>query len=369
MAIVRRKQTTTAAAGVTTVAKEQPKQIYTPHESIKWASTGCPVLNLSLSGNVDDGLPIGHVVNAIGEHTTGKTLLLCEVINNIWYVEHKQRQKKVLLAINEPENKFNFDLAIDNGLPASEIIWEHSATVEEWLEWQTNILNQNVGKYDIIFIGTDSLDGFDNLRAQKAAKKRGTGTQDFKVGLANTLDRLFKESRGLIKKANCINYMVSQVRDNINAKPWEKKKKRAGGNALNHNATIIFWLGQRGDILHDNGTPQGVRIEVEVEKNHAGQPSRPVRFNILYGYGIDYIGSTVDFAREIECLDNVIKRGGSWYSYKGATVGQGDGVVVPFLETNPEAYNDLLDALQVKWDALIEEAKLHRRPKWPTQQQ
>lgn len=360
MSVVRRNK----SSDTTKIADSVAEDVHTARpldvEQIDWISTGCPTLNLALSGNVRNGFPIGRVTNGIGTRDTGKTLLACEVVNQAYYVDHKKLGKSLYVAYNEPENKFDYQLAANNGLPVDFIHWDHTKDSDSWYNWAVNCLNQNVGKYDIMIMVTDSLDGILSKREQKHAnKKNSVGAQDYKVGVPSMLSYFFKENSGLIKECNCVFYIISQVRANIGAKPWERKLTRSAGHALDHYATIIYWLEERGNIEHENGMAQGKNINVEVEKNHAAVPSMPVDFRILYGYGLDHIGSSIEFATKHE----ILVPSGSWYSWGGEKF-QGKANLEPFFEENEAAYQALLEAIQHKWDAMRAEAQIKRKPKW-----
>jgi len=358
MSIVkRRKSTSESVNDIESHVKEGNRpQI----EEIQWISTGCPTLNLALSGNVGKGFPVGRIINGIGTKDTGKTLLACEVINQAWYNEGKKKGKSVYIGYNEPENKFDYKLAADNKLPVDEIEWVHTQDSDSWYNWATNCLNQNRGKYDLMVLTTDSLDGILSKREEKHAKKKSSvGAQDYKVGVATMLSHFFKENSGLIKECNCVFHIISQVRAKIGAKPWERKLTRSAGHALDHAATIIYWLEERGSIEHDNGMQQGKNVNVEVEKNHAAIYSMPVEFRILYGYGIDNIGSAVSFALEY----GILVPSGSWYDWDGERF-QGKNKLEPFFDENPSAYLELLSKIQQRWDEMRNEAKVQRRPKW-----
>ncbi len=358
--VLRKKSSVESAKEVTNHVQDKSQhQIIVP-EQIEWVSSGCPTLNLALSGNINNGFPKGRIINGIGGHTTGKTLLWCELANNVYYGEGKKQGKKVLIAVNEPENKFDYQLAADNHLPINDIIWEHSPTIEHFCNWTVNILTDNKGKYDTILLILDALDRLDNARELKKDKKKGMEQQDYKVGIPTMLSKFFHaENTKLIKESNCILHIVSQIRDNVGRKPWEKKYVRSGGNALDHAASIIYWLYQKGEMKHENGMIQGFEIEIDVEKNHAALPSRTTRFNILKGYGIDHIGSAIDFAIENE----IIVPAGSWYNIGGEKV-QGQDKIAPLLEESTELYDNLLIQIQEKWNSMEEEAKIKRKPKW-----
>ena len=81
------------------------------------------MLNLALTNHVEQGYPIGRVINPIGDYSTGKTLLACEAVNSVWYIEHLLKKKRVKIYYDEPEHAFDYRLAAKFNMPLKEIIW------------------------------------------------------------------------------------------------------------------------------------------------------------------------------------------------------------------------------------------------------
>lgn len=86
---------------------------------------------------------------------------------------------------------------------------------------------------------------------------------------------------------------------------------------------------RRKEILPDN---TGIRVKVKVVKNKVATPFKAVMIDILFGSGIDRMGSTLDAALEL----GVVERKGSWYAYKGKNMAQGRLKAVELLKADPD---------------------------------
>jgi len=102
----------------------------------------------------------------------------------------------------------------------------------------------------------------------------------------------------------------------------------SGGNALKFYSSVRLDT-RRKEILPDN---QGIRVKVKVVKNKVAAPFKSVMLDVLFGSGIDRMGSTLDAAQDL----GIVERKGSWYSYKGSNIAQGRSSVVEALKNDEE---------------------------------
>jgi recombination protein RecA len=63
----------------------------------------------------------------------------------------------------------------------------------------------------------------------------------------------------------------------------------------------------------------GIRVKVKVVKNKVAAPFKVIELDILFGEGIDKMGSLLDAALDL----GVVQRKGSWYSYQDTNFAQG----------------------------------------------
>jgi recombination protein RecA len=89
--------------------------------------------------------------------------------------------------------------------------------------------------------------------------------------------------------------------------------------------------------LKDGDEVQGSQTRVKVVKNKVAPPFRKAEFDIMYGEGISREGEIVDLGAEL----NVIKKSGSWYSYKDSKLAQGRDATKAVIKDNPELADEL----------------------------
>ena len=351
----------------TTLLKPLPKQ------HLNFVSSGSWMLNLALTNNVDNGYPIGRVVNGIGSYSTGKTLLACEAVNSVWYDYHLEQGKKVKIYYDEPEDAFDLDLAKEFNMPLEEIIglkerlpdWKKtkddfkaSKTIENVYTNIKQIVETESNKYDVILYILDSLDSVSDSREIKHINKKGVGAQDYGAGKPSVLSQMFRTCIQAVNQSNVLFLILSQVRSNIGV-TFGPKLNRSGGHALDHYSSQIFWLYEKDKIEAANGINQGIEVEVNVDKNKTGSRYNKVRFDILHGYGIDNLSSAVNFL-----WDN------NGFEISGAYLTWVDGkkyyrsVLIEKAINEPETAQQLKEILQNHWTKMIEEAAIKRPPKY-----
>lgn len=136
---------------------KQMESLTSSPENLYWISSGCSLLNLALSGDVDCGYPIGRIINIFGSASSAKSLLAQELALSAYFIEGKKKGKKVKVVYDDSEHALDIDLAIAFGLPMDEIDLIHSRTVEEFhsILWKKIDEYKN---YDLLIFVEDSLD-------------------------------------------------------------------------------------------------------------------------------------------------------------------------------------------------------------------
>lgn len=91
---------------------------------MNFIGSGGWILDLALTGKIDDAYPIGRVVNIVGDYSTGKTLLACEMINNVYWLNEclpEKDQLNIAMFYDEREWAFDLDLAEEFNMPLHKI--------------------------------------------------------------------------------------------------------------------------------------------------------------------------------------------------------------------------------------------------------
>ena len=76
---------------------------------------------------------------------------------------------------------------------------------------------------------------------------------------------------------------------------------------------------------------------MKVVKNKVAPPFRIAEFDIIYGRGINSAGCLLDMAAEMD----IVKKSGTWFSYKEDRIGQGRDQARNFLEANPDMLKEI----------------------------
>lgn len=131
-----------------------------------------------------------------------------------------------------------------------------------------------------------------------------------------------------------------------------------GGNAIKYAATIQMRImrsmaAKDGKILNESGDIIGNRHKVKVVKNKISAPFTEAIFNIMYGKGIDRISEIFNIGVE----HNIIEKAGSFYSYDGMKLGQGEANTLAFLRENVDITKKIMSHIQRDIKRIEEETK------------
>ena len=242
--------------------------------------TGCIMLDLALSDNVYQGYALGSLVNIVGDSSSGKTFLLLSLLATLAY---DKRFKDYLLVYDEPEAALMIDIPKLFGKEADKRIIRYSSdTVEDFYE-RIRKLCEKKAKF---VYGLDSLDAL----SCKAEKKSLEGYHLEKPKLMSMILRNIVRD---LRDQDSLVVIISQTREKIGVR-FGERKTRSGGKALRFYSTHEIWLAIK-EHLEEKKKDVGVKVKARVKKNKVLGKLRDIEFDILYDYGIDDIGSVIDF--------------------------------------------------------------------------
>ena len=170
------------------------------------------------------------------------------------------------------------------------------------------------------------------------------------------LGELFRRLTQKINKKNMLLVIVSQIRDAIGV-TFGETKRRSGGKALDFYAYQIVWLYNKG-LAKDGDITTGIEIKANVKKNRVWKPFRIANFNILFEYGIDDLGSMVDYLIDKKFY---LKSGNGKITYGENTYSREN--FIQFISSNNKE-QEVKDAVKQVWDKLEEDARVVRKPKY-----
>jgi len=159
---------------------------------------------------------------------------------------------------------------------------------------------------------------------------------DSHIGLqARLMSQALRKLSGNVHRSNAILFFINQIRMKIGVM-FGSPETTSGGNALKFYSSIRLDIRRVGAIKTGEESV-GNRTRVKVVKNKLAPPFKSCEFDILFGTGISRAGDALDLGVE----DKIVEKSGAWYSYDGNRIGQGRETARAFLETNPQALNDI----------------------------
>jgi recombination protein RecA len=296
-------------------------------EDIDAISSGSLGLDIAMGVG---GYPRGRVIEIYGPESSGKTTLTLHAIA-------EAQKAGGIAAFIDAEHAFDRFYAEKLGVDIDNLIISQPDHGEQALEIAENLVRS--GAIDIIVI--------DSVAALTPKSEIEGEMGDSKMGLhARLMSQALRKLTATISKTNCTMVFINQLREKIGVM-FGNPETTTGGNALKFYASVRLDIRRSTQIKDTNSVAIGNKTRVKVVKNKVAPPFKLAEFDIMYGEGISKVGEILDIAVEFE----VIKKSGSWFSYKDTKLGQGRDAVKLVLKDNP----DLMEELETKILHLIAE--------------
>lgn len=289
------------------VIKEKEKKIKENKvEKINYLRSGSTLLDMVLGGNKNVfGYKSGCIFNIIGDSSSGKTFIANECLAYNFY-KHKGKLKFLYDDCEQgytfdSKNLYGFDIMTEK-MPKSKTVEELFVNINNFID---SIKEDEAGIYVV-----DSLDSLDSKEGKKRADDRiklakkgkepekGTYAMEKQKFLSN---EFFRHLCQKLEEKNCLLILISQVRANIGVM-FGEKYTRSGGKALDFYAHTCLWLAVAEKIkktVKVNGTTVerqiGVKIKAKSKKSKTPRPFRECFIDVFFDYGIDEIGSNINF--------------------------------------------------------------------------
>lgn len=322
--------------------------------------TGSTLFNCSCSDHPHAGFQLGKLVNLIGDSSSGKSFLALTCLAKI---AHSSRFDKYDLFYDDAEHAAEFDLDYLFGPVATKRVEQiGSHTIQHFRKKVSSLINK---KRKFIYV----LDSFDNLTSDEELKRlaeEAKKTKEDKKGKGSYgtekvrgLNELLRKMCEGLKRLDSSVIVVSQVRDKIGSS--FPMKTRTGGHQLRHNSTHEAWMSIVGKE-YKKDTEIGVKSRVKLTKNKlTGKvgKGRVVDFSIFNDYGVDDVGSCVDWLAAVhwDKEDKTIKA--EEFNVEGTRL-----KVIRFIEREG-AEAELEQLVGQVWNEREEALRVKRKPRFP----
>ena len=101
---------------------------------------------------------------------------------------------------------------------------------------------------------------------------------------------------------------------------------------------------RKSEAIKEGKEVIGNRTKVKIVKNKVAPPFRSCVVEMLYGEGISLNGEILDVAVDMD----LIKKAGSFYSYKGERIGQGRENARKYIIEHPDMFDELDKTIREK---------------------
>ncbi len=286
------------------------------HGAVEVVSTGALSLDVALGVG---GLPRGRIIEIYGPEASGKTTLAQHVAAEV-------QRKGGIAAIVDAEHAMDPEYARALGVNVDELLISQPDTGEQALEITEQLVRS--GAVDVVIV--DSVAAL----VPKAEIEGEMG--DSLPGLqARLMSQALRKLTGVVSKTNTMVIFINQLRQKIGVM-YGNPETTTGGNALKFYASIRLDI-RKIETLKKDGVEIGNRVKVKVVKNKVAPPFRVAEFDIIYGRGINTAGCILDIGAEMD----IIKKSGTWFSYKEERIGQGRDQARTFLEAHPDMLKEI----------------------------
>ena len=287
-----------------------------PSVSVETIPTGALALDVALGVG---GIPRGRIIEIYGPESSGKTTLAQHIVAEC-------QKRGGIAAFVDAEHALDPEYARNLGVNVDELLISQPDTGEQALDITEELVRS--GAVDIIVV--------DSVAALVPKAEIEGSMEDQQMGLqARLMSKALRKLTGIIGKTRTTVIFINQLRQKIGVM-YGNPETTTGGNALKYYASVRLEI-KRVEGLKGDGEDIGNHVRVRILKNKVAPPFRTAEFDIIFGKGICKIGNILDVAVDLD----IVKKAGSWFSFKDDKLGQGRDKAKEFLGANPEILNEV----------------------------
>ena len=247
------------------------------------------------------GLPRGRVIEVYGPEASGKTTLTLSIIA-------QGQTEGGVAAFIDAEHAFDPSYAKIIGVKLEDLLISQPDTGEQALEIVEALVRSNA--VDLVVI--DSVAAL----VPKAEIEGNMGDSQIALQARLMSQALRKLTAAISKSKTCVVF-INQIREKVGVM-FGSPEVTPGGRALKFYSSVRIDLRRIATISTSEGI-MGNRVRAKIVKNKVAPPFKEAIFEIMYSEGVSKTGALIDAALE----GGLIKKAGSWFSYKENNLAQG----------------------------------------------
>ncbi|MCK5393409.1 MAG: DNA recombination/repair protein RecA, partial [Candidatus Omnitrophica bacterium] len=157
---------------------------------------------------------------------------------------------------------------------------------------------------------------------------------------ARLMSQALRKLTSAISKSNTCVVFINQIREKIGVM-FGSPEVTPGGRALKFYSSVRIDLRRVSTITSAEGAV-GIKVRAKIVKNKVAPPFKEAIFEIMYDEGVSKTGAIIDSGLEV----GILKKSGSWISYKDKNLSQGREQLRTLLKTDESLRKELTKALQ-----------------------
>ncbi len=270
------------------------------------------------------GLPRGRVIEIYGPESSGKTTLTLSIIA-------QSQSEGGTAAFIDAEHAFNPGYSKLIGVNLDDLLISQPDTGEQALEIVETLVRSNA--IDLVVI--------DSVAALVPRAEIEGQMGDSQIALqARLMSQALRKLTAAISKSNTCVVFINQIREKIGVM-FGSPEVTPGGRALKFYSSVRIDLRRIATITSSDG-PIGIKVRSKIVKNKVAPPFKEAIFEIMYNEGVSKSGALIDAALEA----GVLKKSGSWLSYKEKNLAQGREQLRNLLRNDESLRKEFAEALK-----------------------
>jgi len=280
-------------------------------KSFELFPTNSQMLNLSCTGSIDAGFPLGAIVNIIGGSSSGKSYIALSTLAEATLIP---KLYKYHLLYHDIENgcKFSIEKLYGKKVAKRIILTHNTDTLESWLDDLYSYLNEGKSviavcdSWDALTTEVE-IDKFEDDMKNRAKGKDSNGS--YGMNKAKGSHQVFRLILDKLESTNSLLIIISQTKDKIGS--IFAGKSRVCANSLDFNSSLLIWTAVKEKIkktIKGKSYQVGVNTLVKITKNRINGRLRDCIMSIKYDLGVDNLLDCIQYMVEVKAITGTVTK-------------------------------------------------------------